>query len=345
MVHKFSFLENILLRFNIIPHPIIDTLTNVVAGRALQIGMEIGVFTALDESPLTLSELVKRTDSSEEGIRSLVSCLEALCYLEKSKNEKYFLTKRGRKFFSKGSESYMANTTLFSSYVFDTLNNLNENVKAGGPKNVNLDLFTKEQWGVFNKAMLEVARTNASEVARLIPFSPAHRKLLDVGGSHGLYAIECCRKASRLTAEIIDLEPVKEFANQVIKESGMSKKVRFRVADFLKDDIDKGQDIILAFNIIHGIKPETNQKLTDKMFDSLKPGGVYVILDQIKEAKGKSDLSRLVSSAQGLMLFNVAGGRTYSKDDIGVWLKKSGFSSYQMKKLRAPGNAIIIGYK
>lgn len=45
------------------------------------------------------------------------------------------------------------------------------------------------------------------------------------------------------------------------------------------------------------------------------------------------------------MLFNVAGGRTYSFEEVSAWMKKSGFDRLKMKKLRAPGNAIILGYK
>ncbi len=345
MIHKFTLLEKLLLRFNVIPHPVLDALTYIVAGRGLQVGVRLGIFEELSKGPISIRELVRNTKTNLGGMSQLVDVLDALGYVKKEKDNQISLTKRGKKFFSVESESSMKNTVLFSDYVYNSLGNLEENVKTGGPKDVNLDVFTPKQWDIFNNTMIEIAKSNSTEIAGLIPLSKKHKKLLDIGGSHGLHAIEICKKLPGLSAKVLDLKPVEDFANKTIKKYKMSDRVKFKAGDFHKDDIGEGYDIILAFNIIHGLNPETNKKLTNKIYKSLNRGGIYVILDQIKEASGKSELSRLVSSSQGLMLFNVTGGRAYSFGEVKEWLDESGFVKPRMKKLRAPGNAVIIGYK
>ncbi len=344
MIHKFSLLESILLRTNVIPHPLLDSLTNVILGRSLQIAIKLNIFEILDKSNSTLEELARKTDSKTESLEPIMDCVVALGYVEK-KSEFYYLTKRGKKFFSQNSDSSMKNTILFSAYVFDALGELEENVKRGEPKDVNLDLFTPEQWDIFNKTMIEIGGSNAEEIAKILPKRSEWKTVLDIGGSHGLHTIAFCKKIPGMKGTILDLKPVEKYANEVIREKKMSDRVNFLVGDALKDDFDKKYDVVFAFNLIHGLKDDINLRLTKKIYEALNPGGMYVILDQIKDATGNSDLAKNVSAAQGLMLFNQAGGKTYSSNQVTKWFNEVGLKEIKMKKLRAPGNALIYGFK
>ena len=345
MIHKFTLLENILLRFNVIPHPVLDALNYVVAGRGLQVSLKIGVFDALNKGALNIDQIAKSTNSSTLGIAPLLDVLTAFDYVKELEEGNFTLTNRGKRFFSKDSNSSLRNTVLFSDYVFNSLQDLEENVRRGDPKNVNLEIFSQEQWDIFNNTMVEVARSNAPEIANKLPLINEYKKLLDIGGSHGLHAIEICKKIPGLSAEILDLEPVKKVAESTIKQNKMTSRIKFRIGDMLNDNLGENYDIILAFNIIHGFKPEVNRRLVKRVFKALNPGGIFVILDQVKDAQGKSELSKLVSSSMGLMLFNVAGGKTYTLSEIEKWLSGSGFKKVKMKKLRAPGNALVLGHK
>lgn len=102
---------------------------------------------------------------------------------------------------------------------------------------------------------------------------------------------------------------------------------------------------MFAFNVIHGLNFVKNKKLTEDIYNSLNKGGIYVVMDQIKEARGSSQLSKLVATTMGVMLFNQAGGRTYSYNEVHKWMVESGFKSTKMKKMRDPGSALIIGFK
>lgn len=273
-----------------------------------------------------------------------MDCLEALGYVKKT-NGIYSLTKRGNKYFNKNSLSSMHNTILFSDYVFGALQDLEENVKRGEPENVNLDMFTSQQWDIFNKTMIEVGGSNAEEIAKLLPKKPEWKSMLDIGGSHGLHTIAYIKKIPGMKGTILDLAPVEKYAKQVIKEQGMEERVNFSVGDMMEADFGKKYDVIFAFNLIHGLKNDANVRLTKKIYEALNPGGMYVILDQIKDAVGSSDLSKVVSAAQGLMLFNQANGKTYSFKEIKEWFDEVGLKNVKMKKLRAPGNALIFGFK
>lgn len=148
-----------------------------------------------------------------------------------------------------------------------------------------------------------------------------------------------------MKAIIVDLPPVKKYAEECISKYNASKNVTFLPSDFMKDELPKGVDIILAFNIIHGLNPAENETLAQKIFKSLNPGGMYIILDQIKGIGGSSQMSKATTSFMALNLLHQAGGKTYSKSEIDTFTNKAGFNKTELKKLNAPGFGIVICHK
>ena len=115
MIHKFTLLENLLLRFNIIPHPVVDALNHVIAGRGLQVSVNIGIFDALEKNPKNVMEIAKSTNSNPEGISALLPCLKALGYVGEINSGKFILTKKGKRFLSKGFTPLAANRRIMRS--------------------------------------------------------------------------------------------------------------------------------------------------------------------------------------------------------------------------------------
>ena len=92
--------------------------------------------------------------------------------------------------------------------------------------------------------------------------------MLELGGAQGLYSIELCKKYPRLRSSVLDLPPVKKYADECIAKQHAANNVSFVASDFMKDELPKGNDIILAFNIIHGLNPAKNDELAKNVFSS-----------------------------------------------------------------------------
>lgn len=205
-----------------------------------------------------------------------------------------------------------------------------------------LEEMTDYEWELFSRAMIDISSTNYKEVAGKIPIPKIALNMLDLGGSHGLYSIELCKRNTNLKATIVDLPPVKKYAEECINRYNAGKNVSFISSDFMKDALPKNNDVILAFNIIHGLNASENEKLAQKVFDSLNVGGIYVILDQIKGIGGKSQMSKATTSYMALNLLHQAGGKTYTKEEVDNIAHKVGFKKTKLKKLNAPGFGLII---
>lgn len=342
MIHKFSLIEKILLSNDIIPHPFADASSSVGLGFALGSAVKLKIADQLTMEMKDLATIARGAQVSDVGTELILDCLDALGYAKRKGNQ-FAFTKRGAKNLDANSPHNFRHFILFCDYLYKGYLQLDETIRLGKRAQSNmLEEMTAYEWELFSRAMIDIARTNHKEVAGKVPVSKTASKMLDLGGSHGLYSIELCRRNPNLNSVIVDLPPVKKYADECIAQQNASSQVSFLPSDFMKDELPKGNDIILAFNIIHGLNPAENETLAQKVSASLKDGGMYVILDQIKGIGGNSQLSKATTSYMALNLLHQAGGKTYSEQEVAAFTKKAGFKKTELKKLNAPGFGLII---
>lgn len=345
MIYKFSLIEKILLSNDIIPHPLADSSTSVGLALALGNAVKLKIVDRLSMEFKDVKQIANGAKMNEVGTELILDCLDALGYVQK-KDKQYAFTRRGYKFLSAQSPNNFRNFILYSNDLYKGYLQLDETIRTGKrPASNTLEQKTDHEWELFSRAMIDLSSTNYKEVAKKIPVAASHTKMLDLGGSHGLYSIELCRNHPQLRATIVDLPPVKKYADECISKHNASESVTFLGSDFMKDELPKNVDIILGFNIVHGFNPSENELLAKKVYDSLNDGGMYVILDQIKGIGGSSQMSKATTSYLALNLFHQAGGKTYSKSEIDAITKKAGFTKTELKRLHAPGFGIVICYK
>lgn len=109
------------------------------------------------------------------------------------------------------------------------------------------------------------------------------RKLLDMGGGHGLYSIAFAKMNEQLKAFVFDLPPVTIKTKQYIEKYGASN-VDVIPGDFFKDELGTGYDLIFSSFNPGGKAPE----LIPKIASALNDGGVFVTL-QVPDENTKSD--------------------------------------------------------
>lgn len=104
-----------------------------------------------------------------------------------------------------------------------------------------------------------------------IPEFPAARRLLDLGGGHGLYSIAFCQKNPDLNAVVFDLPPVTGATRDFISRY-QADRVSILPGNFFKDPIGSGYDIIFSSSNPGGKVPE----LIPKIAGALNPGGLFI---------------------------------------------------------------------
>ncbi len=114
------------------------------------------------------------------------------------------------------------------------------------------------------------------------------KKLLDLGGGHGLYAIAFAKLNENLRAFVFDLPPVTEKTKEFIEKFGASN-VDVIPGDFFKDEIGDGYDLIFSSFNPGGKVPS----LIPRLAGALNPKGIFVTRQMPDEKMESSSLLNL----------------------------------------------------
>ena len=163
------------------------------------------------------------------------------------------------------------------------------------------------------------------------------KKLLDIGGSHGLHSIAFCKKYPQLEATIFDLPASLARTEETICHHNLQERIRTQAGNALTEDIGSGYNAILFFSLIHNHSADENRALLKKIFQSLAPGGMIIIHDYMRDQMDPS-----VNASFNLTLFLETGTSTFSFKEVSTWLTESGFEKIQKADLEplAKGNII-----
>ena len=198
---------------------------------------------------------------------------------------------------------------------------------------------------IYEEGMIASARITADEVVAKVKLPATARRLLDVGGGHGLYSIKFCRRYPNLSAVVFDLPEALDVARETITHEKMHDRVTVIEGDFCVDDVGVGYDVILLFNVVHAYLPEKNIELLRRLSSALNARGLIVILEQLS-GKVIGSAARALARLQALNFFNDLGGQTYTFREIASWLVNAGFTNPRRINLRRiPGFGLVLGSK
>lgn len=336
MILPLTFLQRLLHRLHLLPTPIMDSFGGIIFGRVLTIAVRRGFFEAAVE-PRTIKELAEATGLNEKAVELLADSFVVGGYLRRIE-EKHIISAEGKKWLIKSSPTYLGNLIAYFETLYARWANIEYSLENGLPQQPYFDGFTDSDWRVYVYGMADLAKLLLSEVGpKLVLNNP--KSLLDIGGSHGLYAMECCRRYPGLHATVMDFSLALRHTVEIAASEGMSSRVSVHEGDFTANDLPLNQDGILLFNVIHGFDENENRKLIARTFTALNSGGKLFILDQMKSQERESGLAAFFPLMVGLNLLNEIGGNVYDVDEIKIWCNS--FSSFRTHTLRLPGVILI----
>lgn len=337
-----SFAERALLRLGVIPAPLVD-FTHHAAFRLLLAGHRLGVFAALEGGPLTLDELAPRLGARPVGLEPFLGILCRLGYLSR-RGGRYRNTATTVRWLSADSPHSLLPAITFLDDFVRRWDHLEETIKEGRPPVTAYEFYDRRpaRWPSFHDGMRTIALFTVDEVARAARLRPGPLRLLDVGGSHGLYTIALCRRHPDLSAVIYDWPDGVAAARREIARAGLDDRIATMTGDFLRDDLGAGYDVALLGNIIHGQRPPAIQDLLRRLHESLNPGGTLLILDQVGMRQPFTRFAGYAAAVTGLFLLNELGGGIYPYAQVRAWLREAGYGDIRLRRLlRAPGNVLI----
>jgi precorrin-6B methylase 2 len=267
--------------------------------RLIVSALELGVFEAL-KAPLSAWALAEKLGCDPALMPHFCEALYSLDLLDRFE-EKVFEEEGNAQ--SPGAVYQVSG--LSSAYLLESSPFSQQHYLAGSLRIVELwdrlpeimkngpEIFEK---GTFFKEVVQSMAENArcgmlQETVRVVTeyvdFGDV-KKLLDLGGGHGLYAIAFAKLNENLRAFVFDLPPVTEKTKEFIKKYGASN-VAVIPGDFFKDEIGDGYDLIFSSFNPGGKVPS----LIPKLAEALNPGGIFVTRQTLDEKMKSSPLLSL----------------------------------------------------
>jgi len=139
----------------------------------------------------------------------------------------------------------------------------------------------------FTRMLREIHTPLAEEIERSLDLAGVSR-LMDLGGGSGVVSLSLARRRPGLTAVVVDVASVCAAGREIAAEESLEERVRYHPADFLRDDLPGGFDMVLECDV-----NVFSQDLFRKVHAALLPGGRFVIVDQLSPAPGIAPASWL----------------------------------------------------
>lgn len=341
-----NLLERIMLfRLNKGPGAILD-LFGAAAFESVALALRLGLFEALSANgPLSADELADNTDTDPEGLTRLCEFLVAEGYLAKS-GDQYRLTGMTERWLLNSSDTDMGPFFTFWNELvlpfweieFETV------VRDGAPSQTIYDWCDDApgRWDIAQAGFRSAAALLADEVAETITVPSGAERFIDVGGGHGLYSFELCRRHPELSATIFDLPGAVEA---VSVPADLGGRIDTTVGDYHTDDLGEGYDLALLFNVIHAQDAADNTALFRRVADALAPRGQIIVLDQWS-GSGRTPVSRAYLRFIALTYLTTLDADIYPYEDVKSWLEEAGFTDVSSTSVGPlSGQAIVEARK
>jgi ubiquinone/menaquinone biosynthesis C-methylase UbiE len=290
---------------------------------------DLGILQALDnvgDAGMDAKMLAAETGASEYGVKVLLDmALSGRIVTWAAPN--YVLANLGHFLLHDGMTR--ANMNFTADVCYAAMTHLTEAIQTGTPTGLKelgdwptiyeglsqLPEKAKESWFEFDHFYSD--RSFPILLKRIFDEKP--RKLYDIGGNTGKWAIQCCRYDPDVEVTIIDLPQQIEMAMENAKEQGFADRIKGHPANMLDpaQPLPGDADIWWMSQFLDCFSPMEILAILKNVRASMKPGAKVYILELFWNIQ-QYDAAALSLNATSLYFTCLANGnsRFYRSDDF-----------------------------
>ena len=307
-------------------------------GCAVQAAVRLKVFTALSAGPCDAAQVADVVGSDVRATGLLLDALAAMGLLVKA-TDRYENTPFAMKFLVADTPGYLGHIILHHHHILDGWAQLDQAVTTG-KKITRRSYGTEVERESFLLGMFNLAMAVAPQMAAHFNLA-GRKKLLDLGGGPGTYAIHFCQTNPEISAVILDRPTTEPFARQTVARFGLSDRIDFIGGDFNLDPMGGGPyDVAWLSHILHSNSLEECHACIKKTVAALEPGGLILIHDFIlNDSKDGPEFPALFALN---MLLGTENGRSYSQAEVFEMLGQAGVVDITHHAFRTPNDSSVI---
>lgn len=304
------------------------------------------LFTAVDYGIFEVLTRPKMADQVAEEIKTdpyltekFLNTLVALNLLHKIEN-RYSNTKLAETFLVKDSPFYQGTLFEMKRRGATDWQRIREALKNGGIQTGTGNTSIIDRTFIIGHAEVALSGVmqRAVDVISTLPEFESAKKILDLGGGHGLYSIAFQQLKPDLDISLFDLPHVTEIAKEYFAQYGMQGKIRSIAGDFTKDEIGNGYDIVFVSDV-------TISGILKKIHDALNENGALIYRRWTINDNRTSPLTSVLFDF--MLAMRRSEHRVYTLGEYLHLLDAAGFSSTRILDISYPQDPtkIIIAKK
>lgn len=334
-------LQSILVKglalLNLVPQPLLDTTGPVMRARIITAATRLGIFEVLADRTMDGSDLAAALGTKGDSLHLMLEALTGYGYVRRH-GDRYQNSRMARKYLVSSAPDFIGNMVLFQEHADAMTQALTTIVRTGRVEAdyesyMNQDV---ERWRYYVLGMRETARMSVTEVLHKVSIPANVNRLLDLGGSHGLYASAFCEHYPHLQAVVFDRSEAVKIGRELTASSPTRNRVSFVAGDMLSDPLGENYDIVLLFAVLHLFSQHRNCQLLARVADTIRPGGVLVIADFLRD---RLPTQWTAPFSLGMRCF-FGEGQAYDQTTLKRWLTEAGFRQVRVQHLRNPASLI-----
>ena len=321
-------------------HLIIEPfLTDALQARALQAAFELGIIDALiPADDVSVAETLHGRECDAAGGQFLLQMLAKAGVLH-GNTSRIGLTPPFRQALE--FRDLLITKLTFSALVAtDYFANMPQLLRSNEDFMANSTLFELFDYG----RCLEVTTANCMQASRWMQLTTMltryeapvchhhhnfrqHRRMLDVGGNSGEFAVQICRRELHTEATVIDLPVVCHVGERHVQTQPEAGRIQFCPGNMLDDAFPTDFDLITWKSVLHDWPDEQVPHLLKKSFDALPPGGTVLIFERQQWDFGVED------TPYGLLPVMLFFRSYRSPESYVVCLRNAGFSDISVQQI------------
>jgi 2-polyprenyl-3-methyl-5-hydroxy-6-metoxy-1,4-benzoquinol methylase len=334
--------EWLALRAGLVPKAAAEAWAGMALSGVVIAAVHSGVTARLAKKAATAADLAVDLGLDPLPTRLLLDCLRSCGHLT-CRAGRYELSRSSRRWLDPDSDLSIARFVAGTADYWTWWSGLPEVIRSGRPFGHHDVAPDDPYWRRYISGQLELARLSAPEVARKLRLPRDPRSLLDIGGGHGWYSAELCRRHPRLIATVLDLPGSVAIGRQIIAQEGMTDRVLHRDGDATTAELGGGFDCVLCFNLIHHLAQDDIVSLFAKSHDALKTGGSLAVMDAFAEPSHRKSAA---ANFLAMFVYLSSGAQVYTPAQLHGWLTEAGFTApRRVSILRIPGQALYVAKK
>jgi SAM-dependent methyltransferase len=314
-----------------------------MAARTLAVALEFRLFTHLAGHTVPLGQIASAIGLSERATARLVYACAALGLVHATP-QGFCNTPLAEKYLVEGHPTFIGSyLQMFDSLGYHRWEQLSTALRQDAPVD---DLQHPYHYlatdapaaQAFLTAQHAGSLSLGYTLARRIDFRP-YRCLLDLGGGTGTYTVEILRYYPHLHAIIFDFPDVCRMADEVIRQAGLSERVRTVAGDYEHDALPDGPDVVLWSGNLHASSPERCARVLQQIYNLLPSGGRLLMHDYMLD---DTHTGPLIPALLALHMTLVsAQGQVYSEAELRALLTQAGFVEVSIQPFLAGHSSLV----